>query len=71
MCKPRRILRQELPTNYRLTVEEVHAIINDWEDDWKNPTDKPGSSQEDEDQGKVRRKRLRAEQMVQTSTKEK
>jgi hypothetical protein len=32
-------------------VEEVHAIINDWEDDWKNPTDKPGSSQEDEDQG--------------------
>jgi hypothetical protein len=46
------LVHQELPTNYRLTVEEVHAIINDWEDDWKNPTDKPGSSQEDEDQGK-------------------
>jgi hypothetical protein len=33
-------------------MEEVHSIINDWEDDWKNPVDKPGSSQEEKDQGK-------------------
>ena len=37
-------VQQELPTDYRLTVDEVHAIINDWEDDWKNPNDKLGSS---------------------------
>jgi hypothetical protein len=30
----------KLPTNYRLTVEEVHSITNDWEDDWKNLTEK-------------------------------
>jgi hypothetical protein len=30
----------------------MHLLISDWEDDWKNPVDKPGSSQEDEDQEK-------------------
>jgi hypothetical protein len=43
--------RQELPINYQLTLEEVYTIINDWDDDWKNPYDQPGSSQEHEDQG--------------------
>jgi hypothetical protein len=44
--------RQWFPTSYQLTLEDVHLIINDWEDDWKNPTDKPGPSEEDEDQDK-------------------
>jgi hypothetical protein len=46
------LARQEFPTSYRLPLEDVNLLISDWEDDWKNPTDKLGSSQEDGDQEK-------------------
>jgi hypothetical protein len=45
-------VRQELSTSYRLTLEDVHLLISDWEDEWKNLADKPGSSQEYKDQEK-------------------
>jgi len=48
----RDIAWQEFSTSYRLIVEDVHSIITDWEDDWKNPTDKLGPLEEDEDPDK-------------------
>jgi hypothetical protein len=52
-------------------VEEVHTIINDWEDDWKNPSTSQGPPRRTRTKDKVRRKRLWAEQMVQTRNREK
>jgi hypothetical protein len=40
------------PTSYRLTIEDVKLIINEWEEEWKIPTDKTWPSEEDEDREK-------------------
>jgi hypothetical protein len=41
-----------LPTTYRLTMEDVNLIINDWEEEWKSPPEKIGLSEEEDDQDK-------------------
>jgi hypothetical protein len=33
---------QLMPTNYRLTIEDVSLIYDDWEDGWKTPAEKMG-----------------------------
>jgi hypothetical protein len=45
-------MRQWFPTSYRLTTEDVNLIVNDWEEDWKIPTEKTGQSEEEEEQDK-------------------
>jgi hypothetical protein len=44
--------QQWLPTTYRLTIEDVNLIINDWEEEWKSPPEKTELSEEEDDQDK-------------------
>jgi hypothetical protein len=41
-------MHQWLPTNYRLTTEDVCLIMNDWEDGWKTPAEKIGHPKDEE-----------------------
>jgi hypothetical protein len=43
---------QWFPTSYRLTTEDVCLIVNDWEEEWKIPTQKIGKSEEEEEKDK-------------------
>jgi hypothetical protein len=45
-------MRQWLPMNYILKMEDVNLIINDWEEEWKSPLEKTGLSKEEDDQDK-------------------
>jgi hypothetical protein len=43
---------QWLPTSYKLTMDDVCLIANDWEDDWKVPGEQTKHPDEEEEQDK-------------------
>jgi hypothetical protein len=44
----RDLMRQWLPTRYKLTEEDVCLISNDWDKEWKIPTEEMGQPNEEE-----------------------
>jgi ubiquinone biosynthesis protein Coq4 len=48
-------MHQWLPTNYKLTSEDVCLIANDWEDEWKTPIEQMGHPKEEEEQEKMKK----------------
>jgi hypothetical protein len=62
--------RQWFPTSYRLTIEDVCLIVNDWEDGWKIPAEKIGNQKRKERKIRVMKNQMRSREMIKTMVQE-